>query len=159
MDEIPCAHITISIAKGEGICGNMGCNKKRERSFFGSVLENATKIQQFHKEWGTKVLVSAQICKGQGDNYRFRPIARLNDDKNSEHVFEFCEKIQQTDEWMYELEQQSKSKMYEDYAKALEAFENEKYVEAEMLFKEFLKIKPQDKPTLKMLEMCATRLA
>jgi adenylate cyclase len=64
---IPPTTIGIGLHAGEAVTGNIGSAARQQYSISGNVVILASRIEQLNKEYGSQLLVSAEVLHGAGE--------------------------------------------------------------------------------------------
>lgn len=65
--EIPSTRLGIGLHAGEAVVGNIGSQARRQYSVSGNVVILAARIEQLNKEYGSQLLVSAEVLRAAGE--------------------------------------------------------------------------------------------
>ena len=67
---IPATSIGIGLHAGEAVSGNIGSQARQQYSISGNVVILAARIEQLNKDYGSQLLVSAEVLRetGEGDH-------------------------------------------------------------------------------------------
>ena len=67
---IPATRIGIGLHAGEAVSGNIGSQARQQYSISGNVVILASRIEQLNKDYGSQLLVSAEVLRevGEGDH-------------------------------------------------------------------------------------------
>ena len=64
---IPATRIGIGLHAGEAVSGNIGSQARQQYSISGNVVILASRIEQLNKDYGSQLLVSAEVLREVGD--------------------------------------------------------------------------------------------
>ncbi|HEX7054559.1 MAG TPA: adenylate/guanylate cyclase domain-containing protein [Burkholderiales bacterium] len=64
---IPPTRVGIGLHAGEAVVGNIGSEARRQYSVSGNVVIVAARIEQLNKEYGSQLLVSAEVLRAAGE--------------------------------------------------------------------------------------------
>jgi adenylate cyclase len=64
---IPATSIGIGLHAGEAVSGNIGSQARQQYSISGNVVILAARIEQLNKDYGSQLLVSAEVLRETGE--------------------------------------------------------------------------------------------
>ncbi|MEN6441562.1 MAG: adenylate/guanylate cyclase domain-containing protein [Syntrophobacter sp.] len=140
-------HTRIGIHHGQLLLGNIGGGDHFEYRPVGDVVNTATRIESLNKHFGTQILASEEVISGC-TGLLVRELGRflLSGKTNPVTVFELICPLENAPE--------SRIRLSALFSEALRAFERRMWDEAEALFREFLTIGGEDKPSLYYIDKC-----
>jgi adenylate cyclase len=67
---IPATRIGIGLHAGEAVTGNIGSQARQQYSISGNVVILASRLEQLNKDYGSQLLVSAEVLRAAGEEGR-----------------------------------------------------------------------------------------
>lgn len=140
-------HTRIGIHHGQLLLGNIGGGDHFEYRPVGDVVNTATRIENLNKHFGTQILASEEAISGC-TGLLVRELGRflLSGKTNPVTIFELIGPLENAGE--------SRIRSTAVFSEALRAFERRMWNEAEALFREYLRIGGEDKPSLYYIDKC-----
>jgi len=131
----------IGINSGEMIVGNMGTQKKMNYTIISSAVNLAARLEGVNKQYGTWILASEATIQETGDILLTRRLDRIRVVGVQEpvRIYEILETRENASE---NLQQLAKS-----FNEAFTLFEEQKWEQAELIFKKILQQFPNDGPS------------
>jgi adenylate cyclase len=87
---LPPTRVGIGLHVGEAVTGNIGTDVRRQYSITGNVVILASRIEQLNKEYGSQMLVSADVMRGiEQDDYAIegQPLGPVHVKGREEEIF------------------------------------------------------------------------
>jgi len=133
---------------GEAVVGNMGSRTRMNYTAMGDSVNLASRLEGANKFFDTHAMISETTYEGARDEIEGRKLGVIRVVGKSEAVsiYELLGKKGTLPDRMYG--------MLEKYNQALELFYKREWKRARALFKEGLKIVPDDGPSIKYLGLC-----
>tara|TARA_E500000331_G_scaffold237814_1_gene228160 strand:- start:701 stop:2506 length:1806 start_codon:yes stop_codon:yes gene_type:complete len=135
----PKSVLTIGVATGEMIVGNMGSPSSMAFTVMGDVVNNASRLKGASKQFGVPLLCSEETLKAAGDSHHFREVDKIlaMGMDSPMGVYEYLPKLP-----AYEAYKSETLKLYSD---GLAAYRSGDWAAARKLWDIFAKIVPGDK--------------
>ncbi|EFC46792.1 predicted protein [Naegleria gruberi] len=153
----------------ETTCGNVGTKDAKSFTVLGSVNYNLESLLECARELNVNVVISEPLkitCNSYhtrmidsrsicADEVVGKPCADEDLHFNKVNIYEIGEPTSiDSDEWMYELQQQEKKDKWKKYNEATKMYLENCFPEATMLFKEYLEKNPNDLPAMNFIAKC-----
>ncbi|MDR2542788.1 MAG: hypothetical protein LBC80_04985 [Treponema sp.] len=138
----------IGINTGEMIVGNMGTRKKMNYTIISNAVNLAARLEGVNKQYGTWILASEATIKETGKHLLVRRLDRIRVVGIQEpiRIYEILETRAHASTNLQKLAQL--------FNKAFILFESRKWPDAELAFKQILRLFPKDSPSLLFLNRC-----
>ncbi|QEN04476.1 CHASE2 domain-containing protein [Thiospirochaeta perfilievii] len=138
----------IGINSGPCVVGNMGTPKKMDYTMMGSDVNIAARLEGVNKQYGTWILASERTMDKAEDIFLSRRLDRVR-------VVGINKPIRLYNPIAVKTEAtESEITLVEKFEIALTSFEERNWKEAKNLFKDVLKIAPEDKPSIRYIQLC-----
>jgi class 3 adenylate cyclase len=147
MDEI---HARMGIHSGQATVGNMGSRNKMNYTVMGDAVNLASRLEGANKHYETSAMISGATYEGAGDRIEARrlDVVRVVGKTEAVPIYELMGNKGSLPDRIYE--------MLEAYNKGLEYFVNRDWKQARGLFKQALKMVPDDGPSRIYIGRCET---
>lgn len=146
---VPKFHARMALATGDTVIGTVGSDTTKSFTVIGDTVNIASRLEGVNKIYGTSILINEDCYRLAENEVEAREIDLVT-------VFGKVEPVR-----IFELQGRlgtldpSVAKLNNLYADALQLYREQKWKEAESVFRECLKIREQDGPSLEFL----TRIA
>ena len=138
----------IGINSGPCVVGNMGTPKKMDYTMMGSDVNIAARLEGVNKQYGTWILASERTMNKAEDIFLSRKLDRVR-------VVGINTPIRLYNPIAIKTEaSEDQIKMVEKFEIALNLFESREWEKAKAEFKTVLTIDPEDKPSVRYIQLC-----
>lgn len=136
------------INTGEMVVGNMGTAQKMDYTIMGNSVNLAARLEGVNKQYGTWILISEDTCLEGGADFTLRQMDRVRvvGIEKPVRLYELIDEKQSTPPDIKEA--------VEIFHRGQELFEQKEWAKARGVFKEVLKIIPDDGPSEVFLKRC-----
>ena len=138
----------IGVNTGDMLVGNMGSQDKLNYTIMGHHVNLASRLEGVNKQYGTWILMSESTYKEGGQAFLTRRLDRVRvvGINTPVRLYELIDEKSQVRPELFEV--------VELFQKGLDVFEKRKWDEARALFKQALKLRPDDGPSQVYLKRC-----
>ena len=138
----------IGINSGDMVVGNMGTQKKMNYTIVSNAVNLAARLEGINKQYGTRILASEETIRQTQNRLLTRKLDRIRVVGINEpvQVYEILETMADATQEQHDL-----AALFHG---ALILFQQKKWKEAELLFREVLEKEPHDGPSELYLERC-----
>lgn len=138
----------IGINSGPCVVGNMGTPRKMDYTMMGSDVNIAARLEGVNKQYGTWILASERTMQKADDIFLSRRLDRvrvvgINNPIRLYNPIAIREEATET-----------QTQMVEKFEEALTLFEQREWHMAKSQFKHVLEIEPEDKPSIRYIQLC-----
>ncbi|NBS13491.1 MAG: HAMP domain-containing protein [Verrucomicrobia bacterium] len=147
---VPRFLVRMALATGDTVIGTVGSDTTKSFTVIGDTVNTASRLEGVNKIYGTTILINEECYRLAEGDIEAREIDLVT-------VFGKVEPVR-----IYELQGRQgtldpkTSKLNNVYADALQLYREQKWKEAEIAFRECLKIRENDGPSLEFLTRIAT---
>jgi len=144
----PALEMRIGIATGLAIVGNMGSKKRMDYTMMGDTVNTAARLEGVNKVYGTYSMISDTTYAAAKDKIAAREIDAVNvvGKKRPVTIYQVMGRKTASGSHVDEIIRQ--------YEIALSAYREMDWEKATRLFKDVLKLDPEDGPSQVMIERC-----
>ncbi len=141
-------HTRIGINSGPCVVGNMGTAKKMDYTMMGSDVNIAARLEGVNKQYGTWILASERTMSKTEDIFLARRLDRVRV-VGINNPIRLYNPLAVRSEASEEL-----INMVNAFEEALTIFEKREWIKAREAFKKVLLISPDDKPSIRYIQLC-----
>ncbi|MBI4533590.1 MAG: CHASE2 domain-containing protein [Candidatus Melainabacteria bacterium] len=141
------------INTGEAICGQIGTDTHAEYGAIGDSVDFTLRLELINNRYGTRCIIGESTAQLVSQKFEIRELDKVKFDASDkpQHIYEL---LCPTGKLPGAMEEATVL-----YKQGLAAMEKRNFTEAERLFNSILRLAPDDKPTMLMLERCQSFLA
>ncbi len=154
--------ITIGVATGSSLVGNIGTQSKRLFSSFGKTHEFSEALTSLSGLWHNSTVIASRTYELAKKEFNIRPIDIIDiptgeNKRIQEPVYQIVDKITKhaDDEWMYEMEKEKEQNKFENCIKGFEARSRAEYATAVEWFEKHLDAHENDVIVQQLQDLCA----
>jgi adenylate cyclase len=144
---LPPLDIRIGINTGRMVIGNMGAAGHLSYTVMGEQVNLAARLEEANKDYGTRIILSEQTRVAIGEALPTRELDILTS-RGFDRPVRIYELLDES------LAEPGRSRLLEQYDKALQAFRAGQFGLAETLLAAALDAAPDDGPAKRLLELC-----
>ena len=147
---VPKFHVRMALATGDTVIGTVGSDTTKSFTVIGDTVNTASRLEGVNKIYGTTILINEECYRLAENHIEAREIDVVT-------VFGKAEPVR-----IFELQglqgslDPKTSKLNNLYADALQLYREQKWKEAEAAFRDCLKLRESDGPSLEFLTRIAT---
>ncbi|MBS3808723.1 MAG: CHASE2 domain-containing protein [Desulfobacterales bacterium] len=143
-----CIRMRAGLYSGPAIVGNMGSKNRMDYTMMGDTVNTAARLEGVNKFYGTYIMIGKSTYKAASDTIFAREIDSINvvGKTRPVQIYQLIGYAEEVDDSMRQVKAL--------YEKGLYAYRNRQWQDAIGFFEQVLSIRPDDKPSLIMVERC-----